>query len=128
MNMQSNSDDPTHSVIEILTLTLVPGSRERFHQIYETQALPLLRKWNFQVLAHGPSLHDENSYYVIRQFTSVEDRQQAEDAYYGSDDWRKGPREAIMALIEHDSYVVVTADTLQSWLEMLNKGESNASS
>jgi hypothetical protein len=30
------------------------------------QALPLLKKWKFNVVAHGPSQHDENSYFVIR--------------------------------------------------------------
>ena len=54
-------------------------------------------------MAHGPSLHDENSYYVIRRYESLSQREELEDAYYASDDWRKGPREAMLALIE--SYV-----------------------
>jgi hypothetical protein len=104
------------TMIEILTLTLKPGTRDRFRQIYATQALPLLKKWNFQVIAHGLSLHDHNSYYVIRLFGSLEDRQRAEDAFYGSENWRKGPRETILALIEHDSYIVVPVEALKDWL------------
>ena len=55
---------------------------------------------NFDVVRHGPSLGDDNTYFVIRSFASVDARQQAEDAYYASDEWRQGPREAILALIE----------------------------
>jgi hypothetical protein len=109
------------AVVEILTLTLKPGTRERFHHLYVTEALPLLRKWNFRVVAHGPSRHDDNSYFVIRTFTSLEDRQAAEDAYYGSEDWRVGPRAAILSMLEHDSYVVVPAGTLKDWSDLTGR-------
>ncbi|MBO0695093.1 MAG: NIPSNAP family protein [Verrucomicrobia bacterium] len=98
-------------VIEILTLDIKPGKRDEFHKVYVTQALPLLKKWNFDVIAYGPSLHDANSYYVIRHFKSLEDREKSEDAYYGSDDWKLGPRETIMGLVEHFAYAVVSTET-----------------
>jgi len=44
------------------------------------------------VVAHGPSLHDENMYYVIRR--------------YASDDWRQGPREAMLVLMENYTDIV----------------------
>jgi hypothetical protein len=104
-------------VVEILTLTLKPGTRNRFHDVYVNQALPLLRKWKFDVVAHGPSRHDENSYFVIRRFQSLEQRQAAEDAYYTSEDWRQGPRDAILSMLEHDAYVVVPVGALKEWGE-----------
>ena len=104
---------PSNKIIEILTIDVKPGKRDEFQKLYETEALPLLRKWKFDVVAHGPSLHDANSYYVIRAFKSVEDRQQAEDAYYGSDDWKNGPRKAILALVDHFAYTVVNVETLR---------------
>jgi hypothetical protein len=33
-----------------------------------------------------------------------------EDAYYASDDWRKGPRERILALIENYTDIVLELD------------------
>jgi hypothetical protein len=96
--------------IEIRTLTLKPATREEFHRLYIEQALPLLKRWKFDVVAHGPSLHDENSYYVIRRYDSLAQREQMEDAYYASDDWRKGPREALLALIENYIDVVFEVD------------------
>ena len=100
-------------VLEILTLDIKPGRREEFHQLYVTEALPLLRKWHFLVVAHGPSLHDENSYYVVRLFKTLEERKASEDAYYSSKDWKNGPRSAILGLVEHFAYTVVSASTWQ---------------
>ena len=39
--------------------------------------------------------------YVIRRYDSLAQREEREGAYYSSDDWRKGPREQIPALIEN---------------------------
>ena len=101
----------SENIIEILTLDIKPGGRDEFHQVYVNQSLPLLKKWNFRVLAYGPSLHDDKGYYVIRAFRSLEDRQRSEDAFYNSDDWKQGPRDAIMGLVEHFAYAVVSAET-----------------
>jgi NIPSNAP len=106
-------DPASNSIIEILTIDLKPGRRDEFHKLYVSEALPLLKKWNFEVLAYGPSLHDVNSYYVIRRFKSLEDRQKSEDAYYSSDDWQKGPRSTILALVDDFAYAVLSAKTLK---------------
>ena len=45
---------------------------------------------------------------MIRRYDSLAQREQMENAYYGSDDWRLGPREAMLALIE--SYVDVVLE------------------
>ena len=97
-------------IIEIRSLNLKPGKREEFHRLYIEEALPLLKRWNFDVVAYGPSLHDENTYYVIRRFESLAQREQMEDAYYASDDWRQGPREAMLALIENYTDIVFEVD------------------
>jgi len=62
------------------------------------------------VVAHGPSLHDQNTYYVIRRFDSLSHREEMEEAYYSSDDWRQGPRERILALIENYTDIVLDVD------------------
>ncbi len=96
--------------IEIRSLNLKPNTRDQFHHLYIEEALPLLKRWKFDVVAHGPSLGDENMYYVIRRFDSLAQREQMEDAYYASDDWRKGPRERILALIENYIDIVLELD------------------
>src|SRR5437762_4209317 len=117
---------PSENIIEILTLDIKPGGRDEFHQVYVNQSLPLLKKWNFRVLAYGPSLHDEKSYYVIRAFRSLEDRQKSEDAFYNSDDWKQGSRDAIMGLVEHFAYVVVPVDTWKKLSAGVTKLDADA--
>ncbi|MEP6950296.1 MAG: NIPSNAP family protein [Ginsengibacter sp.] len=102
-------------MIEIFTINLKPGTRDAFHQLYITKSLPLQKKWNIRVVAHGPSLHDENSYYAIRAFKSLEDRQKTEDDFYNSDDWQKGPRTAMLDLIENYTTIVISEETFKGW-------------
>ena len=70
----------------------------------------MLKRWNVEVLAFGPSLQEEDSYLVVRRYKDLTDRQQGQDAFYGSDEWKKGPREPIMGLIENYTSVVVPAN------------------
>jgi NIPSNAP protein len=99
-----------NSFVEFRTLNLKPGTRDEFRRIYMERSLPLLKKWHQDIVAHGPSLHDQNTYYVIRRFDDLRHREQSEDAFYGSDDWRKGPREALLALIESYTDIVLELD------------------
>ena len=108
-----------HTFIEIRTLTLRPDTRDEFQRLYIEEALPHLKRWNFDVVAHSPSLHDANTYYVIRRYESLAQRDQMEDTYYGSDDWRNGPREAMLALIE--SYVDAVFEEDESTVQGLRK-------
>ena len=103
-------------LVEIRSYNLKPGTRERFHQRFVSEALPLLERFRVDVVAYGPSLHDGDSYYLMRSFASAEDRERSEDAFYGSDEWRNGPREATLADIESYTTVVVRLDeeTLRS--------------
>lgn len=102
-------------LIEIRSINLKPGKREEFRRLYLDVALPLLQRWHFDVVAHGQSLHDQNSYYVIRRYDSLAQREKMEDTYYASDDWRKGPREAMLALMENYTDVVFELDELTLW-------------
>ena len=72
--------------------------------------MPLLKRWNVDVVAYGPSLHDQNSYYLMRRYDSLAQREESENAFYGSDEWRQGPREAILALIENYTEIVLELD------------------
>lgn len=50
---------------------------------------------------------------LIRSYASLEDRQQSQDAFYGSDEWKQRLREAIVGLIEsYTSVVEVDEGTL----------------
>jgi ketosteroid isomerase-like protein len=97
-------------VVEIRSYHLKPGTRERFHRRFVEEALPMLERWNVDVVAYGPSLHDDDSYFLMRSYESVEARERSEDAFYGSDEWKNGIREAVLADIESYTTVVVQLD------------------
>ncbi len=108
--------------VEVRSLNIKPGKRTEFHRHYVDRALPLLKKWKMDVVAFGPSPHDENSFYVIRSFESLEHRQVSEDAYYGSSDWREGPREDMVALIE--SYIDIVIEMEEETVNALRRANA----
>ncbi len=94
-------------VIEIRSYRLVPGRRDRFHQLVSQQSLPLMLDCGIDVVDFGPSLHDADGYFLIRAFRDVAKLEVDQAAFYASPAWRKGPREAIVSLIASDSNVVM---------------------
>ena len=96
--------------VEIRSYNLLPGTRGAFHRIVVDEAMPMLARWQMDVVAHGPSPHDADSYYLIRSFASLAALEQEEDAFYGSEEWRRGPREAIVSRIESMTSIVLELD------------------
>jgi hypothetical protein len=96
--------------IEIRSYNLKPGTQEEFHRLFLEQAFPMLQRWNVDVVAYGPSLHDSNSYFLMRRFDSLAKREESEESFYGSDEWKHGPRESIIALIENYTEIVLELD------------------
>ncbi len=96
--------------VEIRTYTLKPGARDDFDRIAAEQAIPMLRRWDVDVVAHGPSPHDDDSYYLIRAYSSLAERKRSQDAFYGSEEWKNGPQPAILSLIGTFTSVVLELD------------------
>lgn len=103
-------------VIEIRSYRLKPGSRDRFHQWVQHHSLPLMQEWGMDVVDLGPSLHDADSYFLIRAFRDMAALEAEQAAFYASPGWRQGPREAIVSLIATDCNVVteIDADRLEA--------------
>jgi hypothetical protein len=94
-------------IVEIRTYKLLPGSGAAFHRLVVEESMPMLERWGVDVVAYGPSLDDDDLYYLIRAYRSLEELQRSQDAFYGSDEWREGPREEIVALIDSSISVVL---------------------
>lgn len=122
-SMSSNSNLHSKKIVEIRTYNLKENSRDNFHQLFVDKAMPLLKKWDIQVVGYGPSLHDKNTYTLIREYQSIEQMQKSEDAFYSSDEWRQGPRESVLALIENYTTLVINAD--QELINQLQKSLKN---
>jgi len=122
----SAQDDPAAPTrqVEVRSYNLKPGTRDRFQALFEREALPMLKRWKVDVVGYGPSLHDQDSWFLMRGFPSVEARQKSEDAFYGSEEWIKGPREAILAGI--DTYATIVVNVDEATLRGLRKAGGTA--
>jgi ketosteroid isomerase-like protein len=100
----------TSSVLEVRVYTLKRGVRADFHERFVRESLPLLRRARVDVVAYGPSLHDEDSYFLMRAFPGVAARERAEAEFYGSREWIEGPRDAVLAAIDTYTTAVVAVD------------------
>ena len=102
-------------VVEVRSYNLKPGTRDRFQETFLKEALPMLKRWKVDVVAYGPSRHDTDSWFLMRAFDSVDQRQKDEDAFYGSEEWKQGPRSRILADIVSYTTIVIDVDdaTLQ---------------
>jgi len=96
--------------VEIRSYNLKPGTREEFHSLFLEEAFSMLQRRKVDVVAYGPSLHDSDSYFLMRGHDSLAQREESENAYYGSEEWRQGPHESILALIESYTEIVLEVD------------------
>ena len=94
-------------IVEIRSYLLKPGSGPRFHSLVSNQSIPLLKEWGMEVVAFGQSLHNPDAYYLIRAYNDLDHLNSSQAEFYATDAWRKGPREAIIELIESDSNSVL---------------------
>jgi hypothetical protein len=80
------------------------------HRRFVEESLPMLVRHRIDVVAYGLSLESADAYFLMRRYASLEERRSSEDAFYGSEEWRKGPRDAVMADIDSYATVVLRVD------------------
>lgn len=96
-----------NNVVEILQYTLHTGTGTEFHNIMRNISVPLHRLHGIDVISFGNSLHDPDSYYLIRAFDSEDRMNSVLEAFYSSDDWHNGPRKEIINRIESSIKTVI---------------------
>ena len=89
---------PGERLLEIRTYRVQPGEQARLGERMKA-VRPLLDRYEIDVVWMGPSAADDEHYVLLRSFDSLENRTALEDAFYGSDEWRHGPRDGILELI-----------------------------
>ena len=62
-------------VLDLRTYKLVPGGRETFDRILRASALSMLSRYEIDVVGYGPSLTDDDHYYLARPFLSTTNRE-----------------------------------------------------
>lgn len=73
-------------------------------------SVPLHRSAGLDVVAFGASLHDPDADDLIRAFDSLDHLEASEAAFYRSDAWRSGPRQAIVDRIATSLKVVTEVE------------------
>ncbi|MBV8033522.1 MAG: NIPSNAP family protein [Pelomonas sp.] len=86
-------------LVEVRTYRLKPDCAERFIAAVH-MALPLVRASGMDVVAFGRSDHEHESFFLIRAFDSREQLVAQQDAFYGSDAWRQGPRAGLIDCLD----------------------------
>jgi hypothetical protein len=86
-------------IVDFRSYTLKPGRAEDFDRLMRTQAIPMLIRWGFDVVAQGLSADGDDRAYLVRAYRDLTHREVSEDIFYGSTEWLDGPREAIMDCI-----------------------------
>ena len=95
-------------ILELRTYRLKPGVRDAFHRLLVDETLPLVRASGIKVVRSEPSLHDDDSYILIRAFDSLERRVEQEEAFYSSELWLTKYDAKVMDMIE--SYITAVID------------------
>ena len=93
--------------VEIRTYSLKPGRAAEFDRLMRTQAVPMLQRWGFDVVAQGLSADGDDRGYLVRAYRDLTHREASEDIFYGSTEWLDGPREPILDCIEDYGSVVL---------------------
>jgi hypothetical protein len=106
-------------ILEIRTYRLVAGTRDEFVRLMREVSLPMLERHGIPVVDCGASLVSEDGHeeaYLIRAFPSLAAHAEQEARFYGSDEWRNGPRDEILACIEqyHTIVLAVARETVDA--------------
>jgi hypothetical protein len=96
--------------VEIRSYELKAGNAAEFNRLVTDMSIPMLRSHGIDVVTFGASLHDEDAYYLMRAYATLEELEHSEAAFYDSEEWRLGPREAILACIDRYASIVIELD------------------
>jgi len=107
-------------ILEIRTYRIREGERDEFGRRMSA-AVPMLGRYGIHVVAQGPSIGDAEHYVLLRSFASLEELDEQERTFYEGDEWRSGPREGILELIETYHTVVLrsTPEAVRTLTESL---------
>lgn len=104
----------TGKIVELRVYKLKSGTAEAFASRFRDEIAPMLKRQGIDVVHFGPSLADPESFCLIRAYTSVEERQAALDAFYGSKEWLEQHDEPVMAMIESYNTCVIPAEAIRA--------------
>jgi hypothetical protein len=98
-------------ILDVRIYKIRAGKRDEFHALVRDETIPMARRCGQNVVDFGPSAHDEDSYYLIRAFASLDERAETLARFYESVEWRSPYDARVMAFIEsYQTAVISTSD------------------
>lgn len=95
-------------VLEIRIFTVHPGTRPEFDRISREGTVPLMRRLGINVVTHGPSLNNDDGYYLLRAFRSEDDRVTLSQSLYTTEEWETTYDAPVTAMIADYRTAVIT--------------------
>ena len=99
----------TDRFVEVRVYKLKPGMRDAFKSAAD-EVMEMLARHRINVVGHGPSAHDADSYYLMRAYPSLEAREQSLQGFYGSEEWAQRFNDRVTGMIESYNTVVLERD------------------
>jgi len=96
-------------IVEVRSYRIKPGHRDEFIQLFESRAVPALRKYGMKIVGPLLDVENPNKFVFLRSFPSLEERDRMKDAFYGSELWKNELERIAMPLL--DSYDVILCET-----------------
>jgi hypothetical protein len=94
------SESPAR-LLELRIFVVAPGDRAEFHRVSRDGTIPLMRRRGITVIGHGPCLDNDHGYYLLRAFSSPEQRVRQAEELYSSEEWLANYEEPVMAMIKN---------------------------
>jgi quinol monooxygenase YgiN len=96
-------------IVEVRSYRIKPGHRDEFIKVFESRAIPALRKYGMKVVGPMLDVENPNKFVFLRSFPSLEEREPMKDAFYSSEIWKNELEHFAMPLL--DSYDVILCET-----------------
>ena len=96
-------------IVEVRSYRIKPGHRDEFIELFESRAVPALRKYGMKIVGPLLDVENPNKFVFLRSFPSFEERDRMKEAFYGSELWKNELERIAMPLL--DSYDVILCET-----------------
>ena len=96
-------------IVEVRSYRIKPGKRDEFIKLFESRAIPALRKYGMKVVGPMLDVENPNKFVFLRSFPSLAERDRMKDAFYGGELWKNELEGLAMPLL--DSYDVILCET-----------------
>ena len=87
-------------LLEVRIYRIKPGKMAAFHEAVHTKSVPMLKAKAMDVVAYGMSNHEEETYFLARSYANREALEREQSDFYGSEEWKQGPRKEIVDCID----------------------------